>query len=101
MDSGRAPTGAGRSFCGRASDNLNPVTLTLWIVRLTPLVASIIAGRMAIRGLMTGALIAGGGRTRERRVSRAEDPIQFWIEICVHFIVAAVLLGFAIAAFRI
>jgi hypothetical protein len=77
------------------------VNAIIWVVRLTPLIASIIAGGLAIRGVATGSLIAGGGRSRERRVSRDVEPIQFWVEICLHFIVAIVLLGFGIAAFSI
>ena len=77
------------------------VVAIIWVVRLTPLLGSVFALWLAGRGVLTGSLITGGGRTRERRVERASAPIQFWVQICLHVFAAIVLLVFGIAAFAI
>jgi hypothetical protein len=62
-----------------------------WLLRLLidslPLLLAAYVGGRAIRALVKGEVIGGGGRTARRMITRSANPVQFWVEMGLHFVV--------------
>ena len=55
--------------------------LAINLILVVPLLAAVCAIFMAIRAVGKGEVASGGGKFRVRTIYRADNPIQFWIQI--------------------
>jgi hypothetical protein len=74
---------------------MNPSAI-LGLIKIAPFIVAAVVLAMASHGIAKGELKCGGGRSRVRTVVRSESPVEFWVEVALHVLVAFFCLGFGL-----
>jgi hypothetical protein len=72
------------------------LSVILDLIRVAPFLVAAVVLAMASRGMATGELKCGGGRSRVRTVVRSESPVEFWVEMVLHVVVVIFCLAFGL-----